>query len=71
MKLIDKGGILVSSSCSHYMTDELFMKMLKDSARDAERPLHIIEKRVQSKDHPILSGYDESLYLKCVIMQVL
>lgn len=71
MKLIEKGGILVSSSCSHYMTDELFMKMLKDSAADAQRPLHIIEKRVQSKDHPILSGYDESLYLKCVIMQVL
>lgn len=71
MKIINPGGFLVSCSCSHYMYPEIFQKMLLEAANDAKRTLRIIESRVQAKDHPIVSGYYESLYLKCVIMQVL
>lgn len=71
MKIINPGGFLVSCSCSHYMYPEIFQKMLLEAARDAKRTLRIIESRIQAKDHPVISGYNESLYLKCVIMQVI
>ncbi len=70
MKLVKPGGILVTASCSHYMSPELFKKMLKEAANDAHKVIREIEYRTQAKDHPILWGYDESLYLKLYILQV-
>ncbi|RKD33457.1 class I SAM-dependent rRNA methyltransferase [Thermohalobacter berrensis] len=71
MKLLRSGGFLVTCSCSHYMTPDLFMDMIKDAARDAKKRLRQVEVRTQAKDHPILVGDDQSLYLKCVILQVI
>jgi 23S rRNA (cytosine1962-C5)-methyltransferase len=71
MKIIKPGGFLVTCSCSHYMNPELFMEMIQDAAKDAKKTLRQIEVRTQAKDHPILMGADESLYLKCVIVQVI
>ncbi len=70
MKLLTPGGILITCSCSHYMTTELFIDMIRDASRDARRTVRQLEFRVQSKDHPVLMGSDESLYLKCLILQV-
>ncbi len=71
LRILERGGYLVSCSCSHHFGLERFMAMLKDAASDAERSLRIAEIRFQAKDHPMLSGYPESQYLKCVIAQVL
>lgn len=70
MKILPVGGFLVTCSCSHHMMPDIFMKMIEEAARDARRTLRQIEVRTQAKDHPILMGYDESLYLKCVVVQV-
>jgi 23S rRNA (cytosine1962-C5)-methyltransferase len=70
MKLTKPGGFLITCSCSHYMTPELFMQMLQESAFDVRRKVRIIETRYQAKDHPIAINADESLYLKCVILQI-
>jgi 23S rRNA (cytosine1962-C5)-methyltransferase len=70
MKLLNAGGFLITCSCSHFMTPELFLKMLNESAVDIKRQARIIEIRYQAKDHPIAVNADESLYLKCVILQV-
>jgi len=70
MKLLKPGGFLITCSCSHFMTPELFLKMLNESAVDIKRQARIIEIRYQAKDHPIAVNADESLYLKCVILQV-
>jgi 23S rRNA (cytosine1962-C5)-methyltransferase len=70
MKLLKSGGFLITCSCSHFMTPELFLKMLNESAVDIKRQARIIEIRYQAKDHPIAVNADESLYLKCVILQV-
>jgi 23S rRNA (cytosine1962-C5)-methyltransferase len=70
MMLTKPGGFLITCSCSHYMTPELFMQMLQEAAFDVRRKVRIIEIRYQSKDHPIAINADESLYLKCVILQV-
>jgi 23S rRNA (cytosine1962-C5)-methyltransferase len=70
MKILKPGGFLVTCSCSHYMYPGLFMEMIQDAARDAKRMVRQVEFRTQAKDHPVLYGSDESMYLKCVILQV-
>ena len=70
MKLLRPAGFLITCSCSHFMTPPLFLKMLQEAAADVERPARIIEIRYQAKDHPTSVAADESLYLKCVMVQV-
>lgn len=70
MRLVRPGGFLVTCSCSHYMTPNLFIKMLQDAAVDSRRNVRICEIRYQAKDHPISINADESLYLKCVVLQI-
>ena len=70
MKLLPRGGYLATCSCSHFMTDELFRKMLHDAAHDADVSLRQIEARQQSPDHPILWNVPETDYLKFYIFQV-
>jgi 23S rRNA (cytosine1962-C5)-methyltransferase len=70
MKLLPRGGYLATCSCSHFATDELFVKMLHAAARDAGVQLRQIEARQQCCDHPILWGVEETSYLKFYIFQV-
>lgn len=71
MKILKPGGFLVTCSCSHYMYPGLFMEMIQDAAKDAKKMVRQVEFRTQAKDHPVLYGSDESMYLKCVILQVM
>ena len=70
MKLLPRGGYLATCSCSHFATEELFIKMLHSAARDAGVQLRQIEARQQCADHPILWGVDETNYLKFFLFQV-
>ena len=70
MKLLPRGGYLATCSCSHFMKEELFVKMLQDAAHDANVSLRQIEARQQSPDHPILWQVPETNYLKFYIFQV-
>jgi 23S rRNA (cytosine1962-C5)-methyltransferase len=70
MKLLPRGGYLVTCSCSHFMPDNLFQKMLDDAASEARVSLRQIEARQQSPDHPILRNVPETDYLKLYIFQV-
>jgi len=71
MNLVRQGGFLITCSCSHFMTPELFMQMLQDAALDSRRVVRLIETRYQAKDHPVSINADESLYLKCIALQVI
>jgi len=70
MKLLPRGGYLATCSCSHFMTDDLFRKMLASAAKDASVSLRQIEARQQAPDHPILWNVPETDYLKFYIFQV-
>ncbi len=70
MKLLGRGGYLATCSCSHFMSNELFVKMLKSAAADAGVQLKQIEVRQQSCDHPILWNVPETDYLKFYIFQI-
>lgn len=71
MKMTRPGGYLISCSCSHFMTPELFLQMLREAADDAGRPIRLLEALLQSRDHPACLGAEQSLYLKGYIVQVL
>ena len=70
MKLLPHGGYLATCSCSHFMTEELFDKMLHEAAADAHVSLRRIEYRQQSPDHPVLYNVPETEYLKFYLFQV-
>jgi 23S rRNA (cytosine1962-C5)-methyltransferase len=71
IKLIRPGGIFITCSCSQAVDEILFRQMIASAAADAERRLVQIDFRFQAQDHPVLVGYDESLYLKCGFYRVL
>ncbi len=71
MRLLGRGGYLVTCSCSHFMTRELFEKMLGEAAAEAGVTLKQISFSQQSKDHPILMNVSETDYLKFYILQVI
>ena len=70
MRLLPRGGLLATCSCSHFATEERFTAMLREAARDAGVQLRQIEARQQSCDHPILWGVPETSYLKFYLFQV-
>ena len=70
LKLVKDGGYLASCSCSHFMTQELLEKTIKEAARSTHKRLRQVEFRTQAPDHPILWAADESYYLKFFIFQV-
>ena len=74
LKLVKDGGYLASCSCSHFMTQELLEKTIKEAAKAVHKRLRQVEFRTQAPDHPILwnnaPGTEESYYLKFFIYQV-
>lgn len=70
LRLLNPGGVLITCSCSYHVDEELFLEMLKDAAHDAGRMIQIVEKRTQSRDHPILLTVPETYYLKCIVLRV-
>ena len=70
LKLVKDGGYLATCSCSHFMTQELLAKTIREAARATHKRLRQVEYRTQAPDHPILWSSDESYYLKFYIFQV-
>ena len=70
LKLVKDGGYLATCSCSHFMTQELLAKTVKEAAKATHKRLRQVEFRTQAADHPILWAADESYYLKFFIFQV-
>lgn len=71
LKLVKDGGYFATCSCSHFMTQELFTKVIGQAANAVHKKLRQVEFRTQAPDHPILWAADESYYLKFFIFQVL
>ena len=70
LRLLGSGGILVTCSCSHHMSEAMFLELVAEAALDAHRTLRVLERRTQSQDHPILLTVPETHYLKCLILEV-
>lgn len=71
MSLLGKGGYLVTCSCSHFMNEDLFVKMLLEAAKENNMVLKQISYSQQGKDHPILLSSNQTDYLKFYILQLM
>jgi 23S rRNA (cytosine1962-C5)-methyltransferase len=70
LRLLGPGGVLVTCSCSHHVSEAAFLEVVAAASLDAGRQLRVLERRTQSQDHPILLTVPETHYLKCLILQV-
>jgi 23S rRNA (cytosine1962-C5)-methyltransferase len=71
LRLLAPGGILVTCSCSHHLSESAFLELIAQASLDSKRTLRVLERRTQSQDHPILLTVPETLYLKCLVLEVL
>ena len=70
LRLLCPGGVLVTCSCSHHVSEAAFLEVVAAASLDAGRQLRVLERRTQSQDHPILLTVPETHYLKCLILEV-
>ncbi len=70
LRLLGPGGVLVSCSCSHHVSEAALLEVVAAASLDAKRTLRVLERRTQAQDHPILLTVPETHYLKCLILQV-
>jgi 23S rRNA (cytosine1962-C5)-methyltransferase len=70
LKMLRTGGVLITCSCSFHVGEADFVQMLQAAALDARRNVHVIEKRAQAVDHPVLLNVPETHYLKCLVCSV-
>jgi 23S rRNA (cytosine1962-C5)-methyltransferase len=70
MRILKDGGILITCTCSHHVSEAIFAEMLAEAAQDAGCWLRVIERRIQAVDHPVLLSVPETLYLKCFILEI-
>jgi 23S rRNA (cytosine1962-C5)-methyltransferase len=68
LRLLEPGGVLVTCSCSHHLSEAMFLELLAEASLDARRPVRILERRAQAQDHPLLLTVPETHYLKCLIL---
>ena len=70
MKLLGRGGYLITCSCSRFMEIDNFEKMLRESAQETGVTLKQVSVTQQNHDHPILWTMEETSYLKFYIFQI-
>ncbi|MDD4878831.1 MAG: class I SAM-dependent rRNA methyltransferase [Candidatus Omnitrophica bacterium] len=70
MKLLKRGGHLMTCSCSYNLSEGQFMEILEESLFESRRRARLVEKRIQPADHPILLNFPESNYLKCFVLEI-
>ena len=69
MRILSPGGALITSSCSYHVDEPAFARLLAAAAADARADVRVVEKRLQSRDHPVLATAPETSYLKCVVLR--
>jgi 23S rRNA (cytosine1962-C5)-methyltransferase len=71
LKMLSPGGFLITCSCSFHVSEADLLEAVAGAALDAHRLVAVVERRTQSRDHPILLTVPETHYLKCLILRAL
>lgn len=71
LKLLEPGGVMVTCSCSHHVSEAMLLEVVAQASLDANRTVRVLERRTQALDHPILLTVPETHYLKCLVLQVI
>ena len=68
IKHLARGGILATFSCSNFIEEDLFGKIVLGATRDAGTDLQLVTKLAAGPDHPVLLGHPEGHYLKGLLL---
>lgn len=68
IKHLTKGGVLATFSCSNFIEEDLFHRIVLAAARDTGADLQILSRLEAGPDHPVLFGHPEGRYLKGLLL---
>ncbi len=71
MKHLAPGGMLATFSCSNFIEEDLFYKIVQGAARDAQADLQLLARLEAGPDHPLALGHPEGRYLKGLLVRKL
>ena len=71
MKHLVRGGMLATFSCSNFIEEDLFYKIVQGAARDAQADLQLLARLEAGPDHPLGLGHPEGRYLKGLLVRKL
>jgi 23S rRNA (cytosine1962-C5)-methyltransferase len=70
-KLLSKGGLLATFSCSHHVSDMAFSQTITDALVDARRSARRLRRFEQAPDHPVLPTIPETEYFKGLLLEMM
>jgi 23S rRNA (cytosine1962-C5)-methyltransferase len=70
IRRLREGGLLATFSCSNYIDEGLFEKIVLGAARDAARTAQTIARLGAGADHPVLLAHPEGKYLKGLLLRM-
>ena len=69
MRLLERGGWLLTFSCSHHVAAAHFEEICRDAAADAGVRLRVSALLRQASDHPVVLTIPETRYLKGLLLE--
>lgn len=69
IKHLQPGGMLATFSCSNFIEEDLFYKIVQGAARDAQADLQLLARLEAGPDHPLAIGHPEGRYLKGLLVR--
>jgi 23S rRNA (cytosine1962-C5)-methyltransferase len=70
MELVNEGGLLFTSSCSHHLNEEMFLELINNASNKAGKMIQLFYFNNASLDHLSLPAMDETIYLKFAALKV-
>lgn len=71
LKMLSKDGILATFCCSHHVSREDLLQVMREASVDAHRQVRLVALHSQRRDHPIVPTIPETEYLKGFTFQAM
>jgi 23S rRNA (cytosine1962-C5)-methyltransferase len=69
MRVLPRGGLLATSTCSHHVDRQSFLGMLREAAAKSGKPFRLLKLGRQAMDHPVLLAMPETEYLHFALLE--
>lgn len=69
LKHLPAGGMLATFSCSNFIEEDLFYKIVHSAVRDAKVQVQLLARLEVGPDHPQALGHPEGRYLKGLLLR--
>ena len=70
-RVLAPGGLIATFSCSHHVSSAEFESAVAEGLADGRRTMRVIDRLVQSRDHPVPLHLPETFYLKGLLLEAM